>query len=180
MLSNAYFLANFRFDTAENEPAKNLQNFRKMHFSRKHFRKMHFRRRRPNIGALLQGPGRRPRDGGRHGAGRQGAAGAARLRRDHLSVVRCAADEFRVYQFWGNLAKLAEHSAALKSELSGKCDAKVRKSCRSRQMLQNQRRKSVFACKNRLHHIRERARGRTPYNIGLLPSLPALSRPSTV
>ena len=25
MLSNAYFLANFRFDTAENEPAKNLQ-----------------------------------------------------------------------------------------------------------------------------------------------------------
>ena len=33
MLSNAYFLAKFRFDTAENEPAKNLQNFRKMHFS---------------------------------------------------------------------------------------------------------------------------------------------------
>ena len=27
MLSNAYFLAEFRFDTAENEPAKNLQNF---------------------------------------------------------------------------------------------------------------------------------------------------------
>ena len=27
MLSNAYFLANFRFDTAENEPAKNLQQF---------------------------------------------------------------------------------------------------------------------------------------------------------
>ena len=25
MLSNAYFLAKFRFDTAENEPAKNLQ-----------------------------------------------------------------------------------------------------------------------------------------------------------
>ena len=24
---NAYFLANFRFDTAENEPAKNLQKF---------------------------------------------------------------------------------------------------------------------------------------------------------
>ena len=31
MPSNAYFLAKFRFDTAENEPAKNLQNFRKMH-----------------------------------------------------------------------------------------------------------------------------------------------------
>ena len=30
MLSNAYFLANVRFDTAENEPAKNLQNFAKI------------------------------------------------------------------------------------------------------------------------------------------------------
>ena len=29
MLSNAYFLAKFRFDTAESEPAKNLQNFAK-------------------------------------------------------------------------------------------------------------------------------------------------------
>ena len=29
MLSNAYFLAKFRFDTAENEPAKKLQNFAK-------------------------------------------------------------------------------------------------------------------------------------------------------
>ena len=29
MLSNAYFLAKFRFDTAENEPAQNLQNFAK-------------------------------------------------------------------------------------------------------------------------------------------------------
>ena len=29
MLSNAYFLAKFRFDTAENEPAKNLQNVAK-------------------------------------------------------------------------------------------------------------------------------------------------------
>ena len=27
MLSNAYFIAKIRFDTAENEPAKNLQNF---------------------------------------------------------------------------------------------------------------------------------------------------------
>ena len=27
MLSNAYFLAKYRFDIAENEPAKNLQNF---------------------------------------------------------------------------------------------------------------------------------------------------------
>ena len=37
MLSNAYFLAKFRFDTAENEPAKKLQNFRKMHFRKMHF-----------------------------------------------------------------------------------------------------------------------------------------------
>ena len=37
MLSNAYFLAKFRFDTAENKPAKNLQNFRTMHFSKMHF-----------------------------------------------------------------------------------------------------------------------------------------------
>ena len=29
MLSNAYFLAKFRFDTAENEPAKTLQNVAK-------------------------------------------------------------------------------------------------------------------------------------------------------
>ena len=29
MLSNAYFLAKFRFDTAENEPAKNLQKISK-------------------------------------------------------------------------------------------------------------------------------------------------------
>ena len=27
--SNTYFLAKFRFDTAENEPAKSLQNFAK-------------------------------------------------------------------------------------------------------------------------------------------------------
>ena len=37
MLANAYFLAKFRFDTAENEPAKNLQNFRKIHFSKNAF-----------------------------------------------------------------------------------------------------------------------------------------------
>ena len=47
MLSNAYFVAKFRFDTAENEPAKNLQNFRKMHFSKMHFRKMHFSNAHP-------------------------------------------------------------------------------------------------------------------------------------
>ena len=30
MLSNAYFLAKFRFDTAENEPANNLQILQKI------------------------------------------------------------------------------------------------------------------------------------------------------
>ena len=35
MLSNAYFLATFPSDTAENEPAKNLQNFAKNAFSKK-------------------------------------------------------------------------------------------------------------------------------------------------
>ena len=37
MMSNEYFLAKFRFDTAENEPAKNVQNFRKMHFRKNAF-----------------------------------------------------------------------------------------------------------------------------------------------
>ena len=34
----------FRFDTGENEPSKNLQNFRKMHFRKMHFRKMNLRK----------------------------------------------------------------------------------------------------------------------------------------
>ena len=42
MLSNAYFLAKFRFDTAENEPAKKLQKFRKMHFRKMRFQKNAF------------------------------------------------------------------------------------------------------------------------------------------
>ena len=37
MLSNAYFLAKFRFDTAENEPAKNLAKFSKNTFSKNAF-----------------------------------------------------------------------------------------------------------------------------------------------
>ena len=39
MLSNAYFLAKFRFDTAENEPAKNLTKFSKNVFSKNVFSK---------------------------------------------------------------------------------------------------------------------------------------------
>ena len=42
MLSNAYFLAKFRFDTAENEPAKNLQIFRKNAFLKNAFSKNAF------------------------------------------------------------------------------------------------------------------------------------------
>ena len=44
MLSNAYFLANFRFDTAENEPAQNLQ---------KNLKKPQGARARPDVAALL-------------------------------------------------------------------------------------------------------------------------------
>ena len=35
MLSNAYFLAKFHFDTAENEPAKKLQNIFLQNFPKK-------------------------------------------------------------------------------------------------------------------------------------------------
>ena len=42
MLSNAYFLAKFRFDTAENEPVKNLQKFAKNAFSKNAFSKNAF------------------------------------------------------------------------------------------------------------------------------------------
>ena len=44
MLPNAYFLAKFRFDTAENEPAKNLQNFEKCIFEKCIFEKCIFRK----------------------------------------------------------------------------------------------------------------------------------------
>ena len=65
MLSNAYFLAKFRFDTAENEPAKNLQKFAKFaNFA--------------NIGAALRGPEARDADGG--GAGQVPLGGARRAR----------------------------------------------------------------------------------------------------
>ena len=67
MLSNAYFLAKFRFDTAENEPAKNLQKFAKfcklaLAGSEAAFRGRH--------GGRLAAPGRvgllpAPRGGGR-------------------------------------------------------------------------------------------------------------------
>ena len=88
MLSNAYFLAKFRFDTAENDPAKNLQNFRKMHLSKMHFRKcIEVARRLPAARRGFPGRGapavrelpRRSR--GEGGEERGGAAGGLRLPR---------------------------------------------------------------------------------------------------
>ena len=49
MLSNAYFLAKFRFDTAENEPAKNLQIFEKCIFEKRIFEKGDAREGRPKL-----------------------------------------------------------------------------------------------------------------------------------
>ena len=64
MLSNAYFLAKFRFDTAENEPAKNLQKFAKFaNFAD------------PNQGSRARGRFRRA---GGERCGRGGARGGAR------------------------------------------------------------------------------------------------------
>ena len=40
MLSNAYFLAKIGFDTAQNEPAKNLQNVAYVHVDAKNAVKM--------------------------------------------------------------------------------------------------------------------------------------------
>ena len=54
MLSNAHFLGKFRFDTAENEPAKNLQIFEKCIFRKCIFEMLGTapcRRRRAGTGA---------------------------------------------------------------------------------------------------------------------------------
>ena len=73
MLSNAYFLAKFRFDTAENEPAKNLQNVAKIaNFANPHPHLENLLvgalrvglglrdRRPPVLGVVLGGPGEVP------------------------------------------------------------------------------------------------------------------------
>ena len=63
MLSNAYLLAKIRFDTAENEPAKNLQNFRKNFEKTARVPAAPW----PSSG---RGGGRRPRAGRARGRGR--------------------------------------------------------------------------------------------------------------
>ena len=64
MLSNAYSLAKFRFDTAENEPAKNWQEFCNLLTFRRTFRRR--RRRR------CRRPPRPPRRRSRPGSPRRG------------------------------------------------------------------------------------------------------------
>ena len=81
MLSNAYFLAKIRFDTAENEPAKKFQNF------------ANFPPTAPQGGAAVGGSRRRaPRCGGhaeRVAGGALGAAGprAARPRMGYIKTL---------------------------------------------------------------------------------------------
>ena len=93
MLSNAYFLAKFRFDTAENEPAKNLQNFRKMHFRKMHFRKIHFRKMHFLIAGRRGGPrrrssaGRRPRSRPSCSTGSTSAGAVASIKLSVLTLL---------------------------------------------------------------------------------------------
>ena len=95
MLSNAYFLAKFRFDTAENEPAKNLQNFAK--FQNLLILPISLTltqvRRRPRGGLLLRagargGPGGAQRGGGglRHDA--RGPAGKGPREANECFMIR--------------------------------------------------------------------------------------------
>ena len=90
MLSNAYFLAKFRFDTAENEPAKNLQNFRKMHFSRRAVSL-------PPAGRST--PSRRPtRRRSRPPPASPGRAGSGDVRERRLAKFRQNVARFRLYR----------------------------------------------------------------------------------
>ena len=66
MLSNAYFLAKFRFDTAENEPAKNLQNFANFPNFANFSKDLELRARRRHRGERLRGAPAAAR-GERHG-----------------------------------------------------------------------------------------------------------------
>ena len=82
MLPNTYFLAKCRFDTVENEPAKNLQNFRKMHFSKMHFSTTGTPGRRgdPPAAQDARGGGRAGQQGLRRGGARRGVRDRRGLR----------------------------------------------------------------------------------------------------
>ena len=134
MLSNAYFLAKFRFDTAENEPAKNLQNFRKMHFRKMHFRKMHFRKmhfsrfarryaQRNVSGAFPAAPreldeprgGRAGAPGGATGAG---SGSSSRRRRTFALGASRGPGRYKVRAKLGKLAKIFKFLAGSFSAVS--------------------------------------------------------------
>ena len=88
MLSNAYFLAKFRFDTAENEPAKNLQIFEKCIFKKCIFEKCIFeadRGRGSSAAGAVSSPGLS-----------SGAGGDVRERR--LAKFRQNVARFRLYR----------------------------------------------------------------------------------
>ena len=72
MLSNAYFLAKFRFNAAENEPAKNLQIFANFckHFAGHRERRQGERRRRRGRHAAAPGAPRLGRRAPLHRRGR--------------------------------------------------------------------------------------------------------------
>ena len=98
MLSNAYFLAKFRFDTAENEPAKNLQNFRKMHFRKMHFSKNAFSKNAcallvPGVGLALLDELRGAGEGRLVAPERREAAGEAAQPRPPRAEQRASVDK---------------------------------------------------------------------------------------
>ena len=102
MLSNAYFLAKFRFDTAEHEPAKNLQNFREMHFRK--FENSasasrpgaHARGAAPSAGDLRRVPEEGRQEQRRHRPRRVRHGGDVRERR--LAKFRQNVARFRLYR----------------------------------------------------------------------------------
>ena len=79
MLSNAYFLAKFRFDTAENKPAKKLQNFANF---------PNFANPNPLMSSAAATPERGPAERARASSG--GGPWASRgARRDCVSCAKC-------------------------------------------------------------------------------------------
>ena len=104
MLSNAYFLAKFRFDTAENEPAKNLQNFIDK-----------FKEILQNL-RILQNSGRavlRPRGGPGLRQRRRGAATQARNHAGAEVRGRQPADQRKFCKFWAKCPSFSAVSALI-------------------------------------------------------------------